>query len=164
MKNCLLSASLPVTNGLENLDIEHGRPKMRTSFSVPENGENLKGENLMSKTLFSIVDNVNGEVVAAIVSNNGLNAMRKFRMRFMSSGIYEIRKECGKYVMRSSYGSAFTANPKMRISCKDSVMTDGMVMHEYLLHTPETMRNIPREIIEREPAYIAYVTGNERRK
>lgn len=64
--------------------------------------------------IYKIMDvNNGGEIVARIESNNGKNALKRFRReRCFSSGIYEIKKSRFNWCMFSSYGAAFYAAPE----------------------------------------------------
>jgi len=58
---------------------------------------------------FAIMDMVNNEPVCLMNAANGKSALNKFKMRLMSSGFYEIRKEAGFWILCSSFGSYFKA-------------------------------------------------------
>ena len=58
---------------------------------------------------FIIRDMVSGKVVSIVKTNNGKNALKVFRQGLLSTGFYEIHKECGNWVLSSTYGSYFKA-------------------------------------------------------
>ena len=58
---------------------------------------------------FAIVDMVNNNPVCLIDAKHGKSALQKFKLRLMSSGFYEIRKEAGFWILCSSFGSYFKA-------------------------------------------------------
>ena len=58
---------------------------------------------------FIIIDCINSENVAEIYTNNGKNALKQFRNRFTSTGIYEIHKRLNTWILSSTYGSYFIA-------------------------------------------------------
>lgn len=61
---------------------------------------------------FAIVDAIRNETRVIIESNNGKNALKQFRTKHaMSTGFYEIHKRCNRWIMSSSYGSYFVAQP-----------------------------------------------------
>lgn len=64
--------------------------------------------------VYRIMDvNRDGETVARISSNNGKNALKKFRREHcFSAGMYEIKKGRFNWSMFSSFGSAFYAMPE----------------------------------------------------
>lgn len=64
--------------------------------------------------IYKIMDvNRDGEIVARIASNNGKNALKRFRReRYLSAGIYEIRKGRFNWAMFNSYGATFYAAPE----------------------------------------------------
>lgn len=64
--------------------------------------------------VYRIMDvNRDGETVARISSNNGKNALKKFRREFCTaSGVYEIRRGKFNWSMFSSFGGAFYALPE----------------------------------------------------
>lgn len=66
------------------------------------------------KKIFNITDCNNGQIVARIETNNGKNALRKFRNGLMSTGFYEIHKRCNRWVLSSSYGAYFVASPEQK--------------------------------------------------
>lgn len=68
--------------------------------------------------LFNILDvNRDGEIVSVINSNNGKNALKRFRReRCFSTGVYEIIKARFNWSMQSSYGAAFYAAPVKKIN------------------------------------------------
>lgn len=66
--------------------------------------------------IYNIMDvNRDGEIIARIASNNGKNALKRFRReRCFSAGIYEIKKGRFNWAMLTSYGVAFYAMPDRR--------------------------------------------------
>lgn len=66
--------------------------------------------------IFNIMDvNNHGEIIARIESNNGKNALKRFRREScFSTGFYEIQKGKFNWCMFSSYGAAFYAAPEKR--------------------------------------------------
>lgn len=64
--------------------------------------------------IYNIMDiNRDGEIIARIKSNNGKNALKRFRREYcFSMGIYEIKKGRFNWSMFSSYGAAFYAAPE----------------------------------------------------
>lgn len=67
---------------------------------------------------FIIHDCNSKEIVARIYTNNGKNALRKFRNGLMSTGCYEIHKRCNTWILSSSYGAYFVAIPVKERSTK----------------------------------------------
>ena len=67
---------------------------------------------------FLINDCNSKEIVARIETNNGKNALRKFRNGLMSTGCYEIHKRCNLWILSSSYGAYFVAVPMKERSVK----------------------------------------------
>lgn len=59
--------------------------------------------------MYIITDAVNGNIVTKIQAGNGKAALRRFLQQFTATGIYEIHKCAGVWVLSSSYGSYFTA-------------------------------------------------------
>ena len=64
--------------------------------------------------IYKIMDvNNDGAIVARIESNNGKNALERFRRECcLSTGIYEIKKGRFNWSMFSSYGATFYAVPE----------------------------------------------------
>lgn len=61
---------------------------------------------------FNIIDCNNGSVLCTIETNNGKNALRRFRNNYcLSSGFYEIHKNkrAGQWILSSTYGTYFVA-------------------------------------------------------
>ena len=67
---------------------------------------------------FLINDCNSKEIVARIETNNGKNALRRFRNVLMSTGFYEIHKRCNLWILSSSYGAYFVAIPVKERSVK----------------------------------------------
>jgi len=63
---------------------------------------------------FIIYDSNNNSPICKIPSNNGKNALKKFRNCLMSSGFYEIHKRCNIWILSSSYGAYFVAIPEKK--------------------------------------------------
>ena len=62
---------------------------------------------------FEIIDMINGQAVDTVSSNNGKNALRKFRRCLLSTGFYEYHKlESGIWELSASYGRYFQAREK----------------------------------------------------
>lgn len=66
------------------------------------------------KRAFIITDCISGQVVARIETNNGKNALRKFRNGLMATGFYEIHKRCNRWILSSTYGAYFIASPEQK--------------------------------------------------
>ena len=60
---------------------------------------------------YNIIDCNNNEIVSTIETNNGKNALKRFRNGLLSTGFYEIHKRSNRWILSSSFGSYFVAMP-----------------------------------------------------
>ena len=58
---------------------------------------------------FAIMDMVSDKPLCVLNAQHGKSALRKFRKRLMNTGMYEIHKEAGEWMMSSTYGAYFKA-------------------------------------------------------
>ena len=61
---------------------------------------------------YNIIDCNNNEIVSTIETNNGKNALKRFRNDLLSTGFYEIHKRLNRWILSSSFGSYFVAMPE----------------------------------------------------
>lgn len=65
--------------------------------------------------IYKIMDvNAGGETVARIESNNGKNALRRFRRLLLAPGAYEIKRGYFNWAMFSDPGGAWYAMPEKK--------------------------------------------------
>lgn len=64
--------------------------------------------------IFDIVDSISEKTITQIETNNGRNALIKFKNCLTSTGIYYIHKNCNRWILSSTYGSYFIAIPEKK--------------------------------------------------
>ena len=74
----------------------------RKEYTCKERGSPMK--------VFAIKNTVSDALITVIVAPNGKTALQRFlREHCMNTGMYEIHKHSGEWVLSSSYGSYFIA-------------------------------------------------------